>query len=52
MLAFSPLRAVSTLEDEVERLTLDASFVLMLVVTIVREASMLDDELESCKLDA
>jgi hypothetical protein len=44
MLAFTELRELSTLEDELERL-------LELVLIAVRAASTLDDEFERLKLE-
>jgi hypothetical protein len=51
MLAFAPFRALSTLEEEVDRLRLDAWFVLMLPLTRLSALSTLDEELESDKLE-
>jgi len=45
------LSAVSTLEDEFERLRLDAWLVEMLLLVAFRVASILDDEFDKIRLD-
>jgi hypothetical protein len=51
-LALTRLRELSTLEEDSERLKLDAWFVLMLALTAFRALSTLDEEFERLKLDA
>ena len=45
------LSELSMLDDELERLRLDAWFVLTLAFTLLSELSILDDEFESDRLD-
>lgn len=51
MLALTELSELSTLDDEFERLKLEARFVAMPASAELREASTLDDEFERLTLE-
>jgi hypothetical protein len=51
MLAFTGVRAASTLDEELESRRLEVWFVLTLAFTRLSELSMLEEEFERLKLD-
>ena len=51
MLAFTILRELSILEEELESLKLEVWLVVMLLLTALSELSILDDEFERLKLE-
>jgi hypothetical protein len=50
-LAFTILRELSTLDEELDNLKLEVWFVLTLALTKLSELSTLDDEFERLRLD-
>lgn len=51
MLALTEFNELSTLEDEFERLKLEARFVAIATLAELREASTLEDEFDKLTLD-